>query len=511
MTRVTFGSDGSYTIPDDEINKVLLVCNGQDGDDKSAPGGSGGYAEGYLSVTSGDTVYARFLDGGNGIATDDDGFASASGGDGGDAAEVRHPTSDSSDWVATAGGGGGGGDAEAYSAEGSNTADSGSGGDGGDTGQDGSSASAVDTSASGGNGEGETTLTGSDGETARVLDNGPDEASASGGGGGGGRTGGSGGGANASADFDNYANASAGGGGGGGGATSGVSSANTVIGGTQDAGGQVVIEHATPVTDLAGVDDGSASIILSWSDVPDDAGYNIYRSQATGTTLSDYTQIDSVSTDTTSYTDTGLENGELYYYRIETTRSDGLTARSNEANATTTVPAPQITSITETATGELTIEWSRNDSSPDGEWQLYRSTDGSLGSQIYSTTDLTAGSYTDTGLSSDQTYYYTIRRQTDHASADDQDAGGTVIPPSNIQTSVNGDDIAVTWDDNSSTEDGYRVYWRRSGSSTWDNVSADLAANTESFTITGLLDGEQYDVIVEVFVGSTTKRPLREV
>jgi len=53
---------------------------------------------------------------------------------------------------------------------------------------------------------------------------------------------------------------------------------------------------------------------LSWDSYGSGYEYNIYRSQTSGSQTSDYTQVDSVAN--TSYTDTGLEDGEKYYYRV---------------------------------------------------------------------------------------------------------------------------------------------------------------------------------------------------
>ena len=76
--------------------------------------------------------------------------------------------------------------------------------------------------------------------------------------------------------------------------------------------------------------------------------------------------------------------------------------------------------------------------------------------------------------------------------------------PTDLQaTDVRATEIDITWTDpdgepNTSPEDGYRVYTSRDGGSTWTEV-ADLAADTESYTITGLLHGEQYDIRVEAY------------
>jgi Fibronectin type III domain. len=56
-------------------------------------------------------------------------------------------------------------------------------------------------------------------------------------------------------------------------------------------------------------------LTLSWDPVSSAAGYYIYRAQSTGSTKGQYTQVADV-TSGTSYTDTNLEDGENYYYRV---------------------------------------------------------------------------------------------------------------------------------------------------------------------------------------------------
>jgi hypothetical protein len=57
----------------------------------------------------------------------------------------------------------------------------------------------------------------------------------------------------------------------------------------------------------------SSQISLDWSNASF-GGYSLYRDQNSGSTASDYSEIDKTST--SSYTDSGLEDGEQYYYRV---------------------------------------------------------------------------------------------------------------------------------------------------------------------------------------------------
>jgi hypothetical protein len=55
-------------------------------------------------------------------------------------------------------------------------------------------------------------------------------------------------------------------------------------------------------------------LTLDWDSVSGANGYYVYRAQSTGSSVNDYTQVADVSGP--PYTDTGLEDGEQYYYRV---------------------------------------------------------------------------------------------------------------------------------------------------------------------------------------------------
>jgi autotransporter-associated beta strand protein len=78
---------------------------------------------------------------------------------------------------------------------------------------------------------------------------------------------------------------------------------------------------------------GNGQITLSWSSVPNATGYWLFRGTSTNNedtvVLANYTG--------TSYTNTGLVNGQTYYYFVAGTNSVGLGADSPEAFATPSV------------------------------------------------------------------------------------------------------------------------------------------------------------------------------
>ena len=81
---------------------------------------------------------------------------------------------------------------------------------------------------------------------------------------------------------------------------------------------------------------------------------------------------------------------------------------------------------------------------------------------------------------------------------------GLRAPSALVATELAGGQIQLTWQDNATLETGYRVLARDAAvaDASPQVVSADLPANTSSFTVAGLLPGVGYDLLVEAFNGA---------
>jgi hypothetical protein len=80
----------------------------------------------------------------------------------------------------------------------------------------------------------------------------------------------------------------------------------------------------------------SSQINLSWTDASNnESGFKIERSLNNST----WTAVTTVGQNVTSYSNTGLTAGTLYYYRVRATNASGDSANSNVASATTSAAA----------------------------------------------------------------------------------------------------------------------------------------------------------------------------
>ena len=86
---------------------------------------------------------------------------------------------------------------------------------------------------------------------------------------------------------------------------------------------------AAPAT-VSTVTNSSSSVTVNWSDVTGEDGFKVYRST---TSSSGYSQIASVSSNVTSYDDTGLSPSTTYYYKFMAFNAGGNSGYSDYSAA----------------------------------------------------------------------------------------------------------------------------------------------------------------------------------
>ena len=208
---------------------------------------------------------------------------------------------------------------------------------------------------------------------------------------------------------------------------------------------------------------GNAKVVLSWTASTGASSYNVYRSTVSGTQGS---KIQSGITAVT-WTDTTVTNGTTYYYEVSATSSYfGEGKASAQVYATPNVPAPAAPTNLAGTPGNATASLTWTGSSGATSYIVLRSsTSGSGYTQIAS--GVTATSYTDSGLTNWQTYYYVVEAA---------NAGGispysnqatvllNVVPAAPTGLAGFGGDafVSLTWNP-VSTATSYTVYWASLG------------------------------------------------
>jgi fibronectin type 3 domain-containing protein len=148
---------------------------------------------------------------------------------------------------------------------------------------------------------------------------------------------------------------------------------------------------------------GNGQVLLSWNPVSNATGYNVKQVTASGG--SPTTIASNIAT--TSYTNTGLTNGTTYYYVVSALNQAGEGANSAVVSVEPVPPAPAApTNLTVVqGNGLATLTWDASATAT--SYNIVRSLiPGGFDTVV--ATNVTALSYTDTGLTNGTTYYYSV-------------------------------------------------------------------------------------------------------
>ena len=238
----------------------------------------------------------------------------------------------------------------------------------------------------------------------------------------------------------------------------------------------------------------STRISLAWTDnVCSDDGFKIERS-ADGAS---FAEIATVPANVTTYTSIGLTPATLYYFRVRAHTAAGDSDYTNVASAMSGPPAPPAPSdLTAAAVSnsQINLAWVDNSTTED-DFRIYRSTNG-VNFYWYYTVAANVTTYSDTGRAAATTYYYRVTAlNTGGESVPSNTASATTLgapaAPSNLTaTAVSSTQINLSWTDNSSDEDGFKIYRATDGVNF--AFYATVGANVTSRSNTNLTAGTPY-------------------
>ncbi len=238
------------------------------------------------------------------------------------------------------------------------------------------------------------------------------------------------------------------------------------------------------------------SVRLTWTDNSGfESGFKIERDTGSG-----FTEIGTVSSDVTGYTDTGLTFGQSYTYRVAAFTSVNTSTWAT-ITAVTEFPAPSNLSASSVSDSELLLTWTDNTGYESG-FTIERDAGGGFAEIVTVSSDVT--DYTDTGLTFSQDYSYRVAAFTSvNISSWATITAATEFPaPTNLSaSSVSDSEILLTWTDNTGYEAGFKI--ERDAGSGFTEVGTVLSDVT-NYTNTGLTLGASYSYRVAAYTLANT-------
>ncbi|HKK17270.1 MAG TPA: fibronectin type III domain-containing protein, partial [Opitutales bacterium] len=160
-------------------------------------------------------------------------------------------------------------------------------------------------------------------------------------------------------------------------------------------------------------------------------------------------------------------------------------------------------SATAVSTSQINLSWTDTSDDETG-YRIERRPSGGSYSTI-TTLAANSTSYSDSSLASGTTYEYRVtafnaEAESPATASATTDAALPAAPSGATATALSATAIDLAWTDNSDNEDGFRIERRPAGGSYADLVT--LAANTTTYSDTGLTDGTLYEYRITAFNGS---------
>jgi fibronectin type 3 domain-containing protein len=268
-----------------------------------------------------------------------------------------------------------------------------------------------------------------------------------------------------------------------------------------DSFGAYTSGQATPVSDpgpLLVTSITANTIGLAWSDIySDEDGFRLRRYDASS---GNFVELAILGPNVTTFRDTGLVPGVWYYYEVVAFNSGGESYPANTSAQATPVPAPDPLIVTSSTATTIGLAWNDIYNDEDG-FRLERSGNG-IDYAVIAQLSANVTNFVDTGLMPEHFYYYRVvafNSGGDSYYSATVSAGTTPVPapdPLVVET-VTATQIALSWNDIYSNEDGFRL--ERSTDSIAFTPVASLPANTTSHIDANLLPNTFYAYRVAAF------------
>ncbi|HME55354.1 MAG TPA: PQQ-binding-like beta-propeller repeat protein [Candidatus Lokiarchaeia archaeon] len=248
---------------------------------------------------------------------------------------------------------------------------------------------------------------------------------------------------------------------------------------------------------------GNGQVVLEWQSPASNGGaaiknYTIYR----GTSPGGETNLTTIG-NVTTWTDTGVANGQTYYYKASATNAVGEGPLSIEADATplTSITSPSAPQNLQATSGnsQVALSWQapvNNGGSAIIFYKIYRGK--TPGGEVLVATIGNVTAFSDSNLTNGQPYYYEVSATNGAGegmkSSETRTAPATVPKtPQSLLAMAGDNQVALAWQvpayDGGSPITGYRIY---QGTMLGSEQQLTTIGNVTAYTSTGLTNGQVY-------------------
>ncbi len=244
---------------------------------------------------------------------------------------------------------------------------------------------------------------------------------------------------------------------------------------------------------------GYNSIQLNWNGLPGTTNYEIWRS-----TSRDGTYTRAGITASTSFTNTGLATDKTYFFKVRACQAvDGVNYYSAWSDIVSAKPIPVPPSNVKavaTTPSSAKITWDKVTGATN--YEVWRATSPT---GTYARIGLTAAtSFTNTGLTTNTTYYYKVRTYQAIGGKSYYSTWSAIVsakpipaPPGNVKaTTMSSSSVKITWNTVTGAKN-YEVWRATSPTGTYTRVGMTAAT---SFTNTGLTVNTTYYYKVRAYL-----------
>lgn len=270
------------------------------------------------------------------------------------------------------------------------------------------------------------------------------------------------------------------------------------IGEAEAVSAELVQSPKTPTLNTAALS-SSGAVSLSWSDLGNETGYELYRAEvASGNNvIGGYALVNTISANSTSYMDAAIVAGKDYAYKLVAKNTVGSSADSNVLTVAQAPTAPVLSSTISVSGTIATLNWTDASNNESG-FRVERRQVGTASFTALQTVAIGTTAYDDTTVAANTDYeYQVVALNGDTLSSTSNQVTLSQLPaaPSAVSASLASTVAAanatvnLSWTDNASNETGYSVQYSA------DNInwtSATPSAITSSSATLAVPAGASY-------------------